>query len=267
MYGVPVKIAVAQIDCVVGDIESNLQTIERFARQAHASSATMVLFPEMSDTGYSMEPIRQHATDWKKGAVPAIRNLAKELSLWIVCGVSERENDDIYNAQVVASAHGEIAARYRKTHLFTPEPVREDSCFTPGGDFISFKADDFKFGLTICYDLRFPELFRELAVGHGTSVFLLSSAWPCPRARHLRSLIIARAIENQSYLLAANRVGTDDGVQFCGQSAIIDPAGAILASGSDAGEELIVAEMSAEHLHSVRAQMPVFDHRRRDLYA
>jgi len=267
VYDGLVKIAAAQIACAVGDIRSNLQTIERFARQAHASGASMVLFPEMSDTGYSMEGIRQHATDWKKGAVPEIRNLAKELSLWIVCGVSERENDVIYNSQIVASAAGEIAARYRKTHLFTPEPIREDTCFTPGGDFISFKADGFKFGLTICYDLRFPELFRGLAVAHETSVFLLSSAWPCPRSHHLRSLAVARAIENQSYFVAANRVGTDDGVQFCGQSAIIDPGGAILASGSDGAEELIVADLSAEHLNSVRAQMPVFDHRRRDLYA
>jgi len=259
--------AAAQIACVVGDIDSNLQTIERFSRQAQASDAAMVLFPEMSDTGYAIGPIRQHATEWKRGAVPAIRNLAKELSLWIVCGVSEREGGVIYNSQVVASAAGDIAARYRKTHLFTPEPIREDLCFTPGGDFVSFRADEFKFGLTICYDLRFPELFRALALSHETSVFLLSSAWPRPRAHHFRSLAVARAIENQSYLVAANRVGTDAGVQFCGQSVIIDPTGAILASGSDADEELLVADLPAEHLNSVRAQMAVFDHRRRDLYA
>ncbi len=261
------KVAAAQIACVVGDIASNLKTIERFALQAHANGADMVLFPEMSDTGYAMNSIRQHATDWRKGAVPAIRNLAKELSLWIVCGVSERQDDVIYNSQIVANPGGEIAARYRKTHLFSPEPIREDLCFTPGRDFVSFKADELKFGLAICYDLRFPEPFRALSSAHDASVFLLSSAWPCPRAHHLRALAVARAIENQSYLLVANRVGTDDGVRFCGQSAIIDPAGAILASGSDAGEELIVADLSAAHLNSIRAQIPVFEHRRRDLYA
>jgi predicted amidohydrolase len=267
VYAGIVRIAAAQIACAVGDIESNVRKIERFARQAHAASATMVLFPEMSDTGYSMEQIRQRATGWKTGAVHAIRDLAKELSLWIVCGVSERENAAIYNSQIVATPDGKIAARYRKTHLFIPEPIREDLCFTPGGDFVSFQADGFKFGLTICYDLRFPELFRGLAVGHETSAFLLSSAWPCPRAHHFRSLAVARAIENQSYFVGANRVGTDDGVQFCGQSVIIDPGGAILASGSDANEELIVADLSVESLNSVRAQMLVFDHRRRDLYA
>ena len=261
------RIAAAQIACDVGAIKSNVEKIERFARQAHGAGATMVLFPEMSDTGYSMEQIRQHATEWKTGAVPAIRDLARELSLWIVSGVSERENDAIYNSQIVANPDGEIAARYRKTHLFTPEPIREDSCFTPGGDFVSFPTNGFKVGLTICYDLRFPEFFRGLAVTHETSVFLLSSAWPCPRAHHFRALAVARAIENQSYFVAANRVGTDDGVQFCGQSVIIDPSGAILASGSDLDEQLIVADLSVEYLNSVRAQMPVFDHRRRDLYA
>lgn len=267
MYADLVKIAAAQIACAVGDIDSNVRKIEDFARQAHARGATMVLFPEMSDTGYSRAQIQQHAIDWTKGAVPAIRDLAKELSFWIVCGVSERENNAIYNSQIVASPEGEIAARYRKTHLFTPEPIREDLCFTPGGDFASFKADGFKFGLTICYDLRFPELFRGLAVGHQTSVFLLSSAWPCPRAHHFRALAVARAIENQSYFVAANRVGSDEGVEFCGQSAIIEPGGAILASATDTEEELIVADLSAEYLNSVRGQMPVFDHRRRDLYA
>jgi predicted amidohydrolase len=129
-----------------------------------------------------------------------------------------------------------------------------------------FEAHGFKFGLTICYDLRFPEVFRTLAVRDQSAVFVLSSAWPCPRAHHFRALAVARAIENQSYFVAADRVGTDDGVEFCGQSVIVDPTGAILASASGHEEQLILAELSDELLDSVRKQMPVFEHRRGDLY-
>jgi omega-amidase len=261
-----VKIAIAQIACAVGDVPANLRTIERFAQRAHDAGADLVLFPEMSDTGYAMEAIGLNATDWKTGAVPAIRETARRLSLCIVCGVAERAGNSTHNSQVVVAPTGEIIARYRKTHLFTIEPIREERCFTQGSEFTSFELRHIKFGLTICYDLRFPEIFRRLAIDHQVLAFLLSSAWPCPRAHHFRSLAIARAIENQSYLIAANRVGTDDGVQFCGRSAIIDPSGAILASASDEAEELVVADISLETVTTVRAQMPVFEHRRKDLY-
>src|SRR5207253_4271699 len=125
---------------------------------------------------------------------------------------------------------------------------------------------NFTFGLTICYDLRFPEVCRVLAIEHVANVFINSSAWPFPRVEHLRILALARAIENQSYLILANRVGTDDGVTFCGTSAIIDPYGVIITSASADREELIQAELSEEVIASVRNRMAVFAHRRRDLY-
>jgi predicted amidohydrolase len=262
-----VKIATAQIDCALGDIPSNIRTIARFAKDAHDAGAEMVVFPEIVDIGYGMDSIRRHATEWTAGAVPAIQQLARNLALGIVCGVSEREGEAIFNSQVVVGPDGKTIVRYRKTHLFTPEPVREDTCFTPGREMISFETKGFRFGLTICYDLRFPELFRRLALDQHVAVFVLSSAWPCPRAHHFRTLAVARAIENQAFFVAANRVGTDAGIRFCGQSVIVDPTGAILASASDSAEELILADLSMETLSTVRAQMPVFEHRRRDLYA
>jgi len=121
-------------------------------------------------------------------------------------------------------------------------------------------------GLSICYDLRFPEMCRALAVHHGVNTFVTSSAWPVVRAEHLRILAPARAIENQSYVILANRIGTDDGVTFCGSSVIIDPNGTILAAASTQGEELIAAKLSADVITSVRSRMAVFTHRRPDLY-
>jgi omega-amidase len=142
----------------------------------------------------------------------------------------------------------------------------ERPVFAGGDTFVSCKFDKLNFGLTICYDLRFPEVCRTLAVQQKVSVFINSSAWPFPRLEHLRILALARAIENQCYLILANRVGTDDGVTFCGTSAIIDPYGVIVAAASADREELIEAEISEEVINSVRSRMAIFTHRRQDLY-
>jgi predicted amidohydrolase len=107
---------------------------------------------------------------------------------------------------------------------------------------------------------------RTLAVKHGANVIVNSSAWPVVRAEHLRILALARAVENQSYCIVANRVGTDDGVTLCGGSVIVDPAGKILAAAPAGREELIEAEISSEIIDDVRKRVPAFSHRRGELY-
>jgi predicted amidohydrolase len=260
------KIAAAQIACAPGDLDANLHTIHDFAFRAKDYSAELVVFPEMIDTGYSMPVIQKHATSWNEGAVPRLQKMAKQLSLAIIAGVSDRDGPCIHNGQVFIDAGGNIRGKYRKTHLVTAAPLDERQVFSAGDAFVSCNLDKFNLGLTICYDLRFPEVCRALAVEHKVNVFINSSAWPFPRLEHLRILALARAIENQCYLVLANRVGTDDGVTFCGTSAIIDPYGVIVAAASADREELIQAEISEEVIKSVRSRMAVFDHRRQELY-
>jgi len=260
------KIAAAQISCALGDLAANLAKIRETTARAKAAGADLVVFPEMADTGYSMPVIRKHATAWSVGAVPELQKVARDLSIAIISGVSEREGGVIYNAQVFIDAAGAIAGKYRKTHLFTPAPVEEHTCFSPGCDLTSSRFGQFRLGLSICYDLRFPEVYRALAVDQGANIFIISSAWPFPRVEHLRTLATARAIENQSYVILANRIGKDDGVPFCGTSAIIDPYGVVVAGASADREELILAEISDEVLRSVRERMPIFENRRPELY-
>jgi omega-amidase len=260
------KIAAAQISCVPGDLSANLVRIRDFASRAKESGVELIVFPEMVDTGYSMPIIQEHATSWSDGVVPELQKMAKSLSLAVICGVSEREGATIYNSQVFIDASGKVISKYRKTHLVTAAPLDERPYFTAGDAFVSCKIDKFNLGLSICYDLRFPEMCRTLAVEHHVNVFINSSAWPFPRVEHLRILLLTRAIENQSYIVLANRVGTDDGITFCGTSAIIDPYGAIVAAASVDREELIQAEISEEVINSVRSRMAVFAHRRKDLY-
>jgi omega-amidase len=260
------KIAIAQISCALGDVSANVRKIRDFASRAKESGAELVVFPEMADTGYSMPVIKKHATTWSEGAIPELRKMAKTLQIAIVSGVSEREGSAIYNAQIVIDATGEIVTKYRKTHLFAAAPIEEDKCFSPGSAFASFAQSGFRCGLSICYDLRFPEVYRALALNEHANVFLISCAWPFPRVEHFRILALARAIENQSYVIVSNRVGADDGVSFCGSSAIIDPYGVVVAGAPADREELILGDLSAEVVASIRKKMPVLDHRRPELY-
>ena len=129
--------------------------------------------------------------------------------------------------------------------------------------FASFALGDLRFGFSICYDLRFPEMYRKLATEQNVGAFLISSAWPFPRDEHFRVLAQARAIENQSYVIASNRVGKDDDLWFCGNSAIIDPRGVVIAAASPDREELIHADVSEELVQSVRRRVNSLGHRRR----
>jgi omega-amidase len=260
------KIAAVQLACRLGDVQANLKKIRDFCGHSKQEGVDLIVFPEAADTGYSMPVIRQLAKPWSEGAVPALQEMAKEFALTIVSGVSERAGDLIYNSQVFIDPRGGIAASYRKTHLFVLPPNDESTCYAPGDKFVSVAAAGFRFGLSICYDLRFPEVCRALALEHGANVMLVSSAWPLPRAAHLRALAVARAIENQSYVVLANRVGVDAGVICCGTSAIIDPSGVIIAAASDDREEMITADISEEVVRSVRERMGVFAHRRPELY-
>ena len=260
------KVAVAQISCSLGDPESNLSKVRDFSRRAKGAGADLIVFPEMTDTGYSMPVIQKHANDWKTGFVPGLQQIAREHSIAIVVGVSERDESSIYNSQVLVDANGEIVAKYRKTHLYAVAPVEEQTCFAPGDTFASFALGDLRFGFSICYDLRFPEMYRKLATEQNVSAFFISSAWPFPRDEHFRVLAHARAIENQAYVIASNRVGKDDGSWFCGNSAIIDPRGIIVAAASPDREELIHADVSQELVLAVRRRMQSLGHRRQDLY-
>src|SRR5438094_7444845 len=234
------KVAVAQISCSLGDPDANLLKVRDFTRRAKdEADAALIVFPEMTDSGYSMPVIRANANHWKSGFVPRRQQIARKLSRAIVAGVSERDSSSIYNSQVLIDEEGNIAGKYRKTHLYAVAPVEEQTCFAPGNSFASFELGGLHFGFSICYDLRFPEMYRKLISEHDVDAFVISSAWPFPRDEHFRVLAMARAIENQSYVIASNRVGKDDDLWVCGSSSSIDPAGVVIAAPSTARGELM----------------------------
>lgn len=261
------KIAAGQVECAVGNVDANVGKMRDFAERAKASGAEWIVFPEMSDTGYVMSAIRECARRWSEGAVPQLREIAKQLSVGIIAGVSERDAECIFNSQVVINSAGEIVGKYRKTHLFSPAPTNEHLTCAAGGELAAVGLGAFRCGLGICYDMRFPEFHRALATESGANVFALSAAWPFPRIEHLRALAIARAIENQAYLVLANRVGRDGGGVLCGTSCIIDPYGLVIAAASPHEEQLLVADISLDYLRSIRETIRVFEHRRPEVYS
>jgi predicted amidohydrolase len=263
------KIAVAQIDCTPGDIKSNCAKIPEYAELAKEKGCDTVIFPELVDTGYDVMKIGEIACYWEldqdDAPISIARDAARKTGINLMCGLSEQVGDAVYNSTAVFDPEGVLIGKYRKTHLADYPLFNEGNYVRPGDTLESVGVGDMKWGLMICYELRFPELSRSLVV-NGAEVLALSSAWPFPRLIHWQTLIRARAIENQSYFIAANRVGTDIDITFCGSSRIVDPYGIVVAEAAEDREEMIVGEISKDLIQSVREYIPILTQRREDLY-
>ncbi|MCK5312522.1 MAG: hypothetical protein KAJ62_10450 [Desulfobacteraceae bacterium] len=257
------KLGVIQMECVLGDVDANMEKVSSYTSKAKTEGFELVVFPEMVDTGYNMEAINRHASFWDEktnNPFNFIKRLGKKNKINIICNLSEREDGKIYNTTLCVNPAGEVIGKYRKSHLADYPPLNEGSCITPGRDIKIVEINNIKFGLLTCYDLRFPEISRALVL-KGADVLVLCSAWPFPRLIHWNTLIRARAIENQVYFIASNRVGVDDSVTFCGSSRIIDPYGVIISSASENYESIIFGEINPKVIKKVRKNMPVFSHR------
>ncbi len=259
------NISIAQLNCIPGRIEDNCSKIKQLAAEAKQQGSDMVVFPEMTDTGYDMSLIQGSASAWPGMPFKTVQNCASTLNLYIVCGLSEKDGTDIYNSVAVINPEGYLVYKYRKTHLFPCTPVLEDRHLTAGSVIDTTIIGGMNWGFLICYDLRFPEVCRSLFL-KGAEVLVICSAWPLTRLNHWKVLTQARAIENQAYVIASNRTGTDGGMEFCGSSCIVDPNGETIAEASTSSEELIYAEISREETAMIRQKIPVFKNRRPDIY-
>jgi predicted amidohydrolase len=257
------KVAIAQIDCQPGDINANCQKIVDFAVRAKQENADLLVFPELSDTGYVMTSMEDNASEFKSGLpIRTLSDCATSNGMSIIAGISEKTDEGIYNSAVAINPDGDIIAKYRKVHLYTPSG---EDVFKAGHELVTFSLGEFTMGLMICYDIRFPEMARSLAL-KGVDVIVVPTAWPFPRVEHWQLLTRVRAIENQCYLIGANRVGTDETAYLSGNSRMVDPHGVIVCSASEDQEEIIFGDMAKEKIQFIRKRMPVFDHRRSDIY-
>ena len=251
------------------EVAANLTRVTELLR--NVSPADLTVLPEVftvrggdADYRQNAEPIPGPATDFAAA-------LARGRREWVLAGsVVEKCGRRIYNTSVLLNRRGKIAARYRKIHLFaatldTGQVVREDETFRPGSRPVLADVDGWRCGLSICYDLRFPELFRRYAHG-GARVLLIPANFTQRTGKdHWEVLLRARAIENQCYVVAPGQCGTNErtGVESYGHSMVVDPWGRILARAARS-ERVLTVRLEAERIRSIRLRIPVLEHWRLD---
>jgi predicted amidohydrolase len=247
------------------DAARNLAAADRLVRAAAGAGAELVVLPEKwpvlgdeETTAGGRQPLDGEALTWA-------RSLARELGIDLVAGSIVEAG--YFNTCVHVGPGGDDVARYRKLHMFdvqVGDDVYQESAWQQAGDevVVSEAAGGVELGLTICYDLRFPELYRELAV-RGARIMCVPSAFTVPTTRdHWEVLLRARAIENQCFVVAANQIGE----KFGGRSLIVDPWGIVLAMAPDA-ETFIVADLDLRRLETIRERLPSLANRRPEVYA
>ncbi len=260
-----VKIAVAQIRCIGGDVEANLRKVEACAARAAQNGCRLATFPEMADTGYDLDRIPACASPWDSGPVERLRNIAVRNRIWMITGISERVGKDLFNSVVAIDVNGNIAGSYRKTHLLSTAPIFEDQTFSAGDRLSMVRIDDWNVGLLVCYDLRFPEAARTLAL-KGAELLVVPSAWPLVRSEHFALLTRCRAMENQLFLACPNHVGAEGKNTFCGMSGVITPTGAYDRVAGAEEETILISVISKAEIEDFRQHIPTFSHRRVELY-
>lgn len=248
-------------------IPAVLQMVQRWCSEAVESGVDLLVFPEslMSRYETSCDQFVSEAQSLEGEFCSAIDSMAKEYGLWIVYTVNEKngEGGKPFNTAVLAGADGEKHGVYRKVHLFDTDFTRESDRMSGGAGLFEPVGTPFgKIGLSICYDLRFPEVARHAALG-GCQLLLNPAAWVDGRlkAEQWRTLLAARAIENEMFVAGVSRV--DAG--YIGQSAVFAPDGTMLASGN-IREQLVMAKIDISVMDQVRKSMPVLDHRKPNLY-
>lgn len=258
------QVALIQMDIVLGEPDQNRIRAEQKIRQAAAAGAEVVVLPEMWTTGYCLDRIAQVADRSGRPTGDLMSRLATELKIHLYDGsVADLGPDGgVRNTSRAYGPDGSLLGTYSKVHLV---PMMDEPKYLAPGEAVSTcELAGVKAGMAICYDLRFPELFRQMALA-GAHILVIPAEWPSQRLHHWRTLLQARAIENQCYVLACNRVGADPNNQFPGHSLIIDPWGQILAEGGD-GEEILTASIEPAQVADIRQRIPVFRDRRPDLY-
>jgi len=247
------KIALIQMDTVWESRRTNYATAEKFIRRASTEACDIIVFPEMFDTGYSMN-ISALDVDKKGETARVLSGLAKKYGLNIIAGFGAKTpgREKAKNLAVVFDRGGQVIAKYAKRRPFAF--AAEDKYFSAGSSSVVFSVEGTPASVFICYDLRFPELFREVA-RDVRMIFVLAN-WPASRRDHWESLLKARAIENQCFVIGVNRTGKDgNGIRYQGASHVYGPMGEDTCAGGQR-EQFIVCDIDPEEVIKVRSRFP-----------
>ena len=256
------KIGCIQLNMGFGKVEENYERAEKFIREAASQGAEIIVLPEMWNTGYALEKLVELADVNGERTRAFLSSLSKELGVHIVGGsVSVKRGDQFYNTMYTFNNDGQLVGEYSKAHLF--RLMDEHLYLQAGSDMNRFALGDIEAAGVICYDIRFPEWLRSHALA-GAKVLFVPAQWPTPRIDHWKALLQARAIENQCFVIAVNRIARK-AENFNGQSMIIQPWGEVLWTGVE-DEELAIIDVDFSIVDEVRGRIPVYDDRRPELY-
>lgn len=257
------KIGCIQLNVGFGKVEENYERAEQFIREAASKGAEIVVLPEMWNTGFALEKLPELADREGLRTKDFLTGLARELGIHIVGGSVAIERDGkFFNTMYTVGKDGEILSEYSKAHLF--RLMNEEKFLEAGDQMNRFALDDVEAGAVICYEIRFPEWVRAHALA-GAKVLFVSAQWPTPRIDHWKTLLQARAIENQCFIVAVNRISNKP-ENFNGQSMIIEPWGEVLWTGAE-DEELAIIDVDFSKVDEIRTRIPVYDDRRPGLYS
>lgn len=255
-------ISLAQMNIALGDPRKNMVTAEAAITEAARRGSHIVLLPELWSTGYALQQARDLGTQLNVGIFAQLATWATQHKMSIVGSVLEKRGLEVSNSATFHAPNGKVMGVYRKLHLF--RLMEEDRYLQPGSSPLLMDLPWGTTALAICYDLRFPELFRKYAV-QGAKLMLLPAEWPIERVEHWRALLIARAIENQCFMVGVNAAGQTGNTTFGGHSMIVDPWGRVVIEVGDA-PTLATAEIDLDEVDRIRAKIPVFDDRRPEMY-
>jgi len=263
-----IKLALAQFSCKREDKKANLQKIEELTVKAKQQGVDLVIFPEMSLTGYVVkDQIYELAESIPGPSVQKIEALAKKTGMHIIFGmpeVSEKTQATIYNTAVLVGPKGFIG-KYHKMYLPTHSVFEEKRYFRPGYEPAAFDTELGRIGLTICYDVFFPEVFRLTRLA-GAQLIVCISASPAVRRGYFEVLTAARAIENTAYLAYVNLTGVEDGLQFWGGSRLVSPTGDVLAKAKYDEEDFVTCQVDYHDLRTAETFIPTLRDLRPELF-
>jgi predicted amidohydrolase len=263
-----IKLALAQISSRRENKKENLQKIEEFTIKAKEQAADLVIFPELSLTGYVVhDQIYELAEIIPGSSTKRIEDLAKKTGTYIIFGMpelSEKTEATIFNTAVFVGPNGFIG-RYRKMYLPTHSVFEEKRYFRPGYQTASFDTTLGNIGLCICYDIFFPEVFRLTRL-KGAELIVCISASPAVRRSYFEILTAARALENTAFLAYVNLVGVEDGLQFWGGSRLVSPTGDILAKAKYDEEDLVICEVDYSNIRPAETFIPTLRDLRPELF-
>lgn len=248
----PMKIAMVQLDIKWESKRANFEKTEHFVSKASIAGCDIVVLPEMFNTGFSMNT-SAIAEDENGETASILSTMAKHYEVNIIAGyaVKGAKEGRGENIAAVYNRRGELIARYVKIHPFSF--AGEDQHYVAGNKTVTFDIEKMSAGIFICYDLRFPEVFRSIA--HEVQIIFVIANWPSSRKEHWETLLKARAIENQCFIVGLNRIGDDtNGIHYSGGSRIYDPSGREICDGHT--DEFVICSINPDEAAETRAAFP-----------